>query len=188
MLRRWLQARHHRHERLLRDAHDLLTFMGDGAYAEARTRAREHRAKGDGKGDRHWGRVAVEIARSTGYVIGEKTAHRYAETVPAGQRNPNRRAIISELIEISEAIRDLSLGKADATALHNAEAAVHRLVALERSSEAEVAGRELRQALIDLATAEAESEVALRDGIYPPDAEAAGKALERLRWIALPAR
>ena len=187
MLRRWLQARYHRHERVRRDAHDLLTFMGGGAYAEARTRAREHRAKRDGKGDRHWGRVAVEIARSTGYVIGEKAADRYAEMVPAEQ-NPNRRAIISELIEISEAIRDLSLGKAGATALHNAEAAVHRLVALEQSDQAELAGRELRKALNDLGTSQAESGVALRDGIYPPLAEAAGKALERLRWIVLPTR
>lgn len=186
MLRRWLQARRERHEHVLRDARDLLTFMGDGAYGEARTRAREHRAKGDGNGDRHWGRVAVEIARATGYVIGQRAADRYAQTAEAERRQPNGRAIIGELVEISEAIRDLSKGVSNATALHNAEAAVHRLVGLGKSPQAEDAGRDLRAALAGLSMAQAESVTSLRAGIYPPHAEKAGEALQRLREIVLP--
>lgn len=139
MLTRWLQARHDRHERALCDARDLLTFMGDGAYGEARTRARKHRVTGDGAGDRHWGRVAVQIARKTGYVIGATAADRYAETAEADRRMPNRRAIIAELVEISEAIRDMAQVASAATALHNAEAAIHRLAAKAKSREAEAA-------------------------------------------------
>lgn len=188
MLRRWLKARHDRRERVLRDARDLLTFMGDGAYGEAHTRAREHRAKGDYAGDRHWGRVAVEIARSTGYVIGETAADRYAETAEAERRVPNRRAIIAELVEISEEIRDLSLGASDATALHNAEAAIYRLVGFAASSSSEAAVRELRAALAQLTSASTENVTTLHAGIYPPRAEAVGKALTRLREAVLPAR
>lgn len=130
MLRRWFQARRERNEKVLGDARDLLTFMGDGAYGEARNRAREHRAKRDGRGDRHWSRVAVEIADCTGHVIGEKAVDRYAEamrTAGTEQALPNRRAIVAELVEIAEAVRDLSHGKSGPTSLHNAEAAVHRL-------------------------------------------------------------
>ena len=192
MLRRWLQARHDAREQVRRDARDLLTFMGDAAYAEARNRAREHRAKRDRRGDRHWSRVAVEIARSIGHVIGEKTADRYAEvaeSAAAERPPPNRRAIVAELIEIAEAVRDLSRGTSDPTSLHNAEAAVHRLIAFARSSpDAEAAGRDLRAALADLGSASTVSAIPLASGVYPPQAERAGKALERLREIVLPAR
>lgn len=182
----FFRRRREARERIEQDARDLLTWMGNPAYYEARERARACRAKGDRAGDRHWGRVAVEIAGRTGHVIGERAADRYAETAEAERRQPNRRVIIAELVEVS-AIRDLSHGVTGTMSLHNAEAAVHRLVAFSGSSEAEVAGRELRQALNDLATSRAESVLALRDGIYPPHAEAAGKMLERLRRIILPA-
>jgi len=188
MLRRWLQARHDRREHVSRDARDLLTFLGDGAYGEARTRAREHRAKGDSKGDRHWGKVAVEIARSTGYVIGEKVADCYAQTPGTETNQFYRRAVIAELVEISEAIRDMSRGVSDATTLHNAEAAVHRLVGFGKSPSAVAVGRELRAALSDLASARTESARSLAQGEYPPAADSAGKVLARLRDIVLPAR
>ncbi len=184
--RLWREAR----ERVERDARDLLTWMGDPAYYEARERARACRAKGDRAGDRHWGKVAVEIARRTGHVIGEAAA-RYvedAEIAEAEQPVPNRRAIIAELIEIAEAIRDLSHGERGPTSLHNVDAAVYRLVGFAQAPLAEVAGRELRTALADLARARSESVSSLEAGIYPPQAERAGKALQRLREIVLPAR
>ena len=46
-------------------------------YHEARTRARAYRHCDDGGGDRHWSKVAVEIAKRTGREIGVKAADRY---------------------------------------------------------------------------------------------------------------
>jgi hypothetical protein len=42
------------------------------AYGEARTRARTARANRYTAGDKHWSRVAVEIAKRTGYVVGRR--------------------------------------------------------------------------------------------------------------------
>ncbi len=78
ILRRWLQRRREARARVERDATDLLTFLGHFGYPEGRSRARACRKKGDRTGGRHWGRVAVEIARRTGVRIGEKVADRYA--------------------------------------------------------------------------------------------------------------
>lgn len=60
-----------------RQADELMLFLGDMAYAEARERARACRARGDRPGDRHWGQAAVLIAKRTGHEIGVKAADRY---------------------------------------------------------------------------------------------------------------
>ena len=89
MLRRFLQARREARDRVQRDAKDLLTFMGEPAYFEARERARSARKKADRTEDRHWGRVAVEIARRTDHRIGEKAADRYERPQePTGSASP----------------------------------------------------------------------------------------------------
>jgi hypothetical protein len=80
MLRRFVAARRERQARIDRDATDLLTFLGDMAYGEARTRARTARANRDTAGDKHWSRVAVVIADRTGHVIGKKATDRYEAT------------------------------------------------------------------------------------------------------------
>jgi hypothetical protein len=49
------------------------------AYGEARTWARQCRSSRDHASFNHWSRVAVEIARRTGYVVGEKAADRYLQ-------------------------------------------------------------------------------------------------------------
>lgn len=73
MLRRWLRARRDRREHVLRDARDLLTSRAT-APTERRAPEPASTGEGDGEGDRHWRKVAVEIARVTGYVIGQKAA------------------------------------------------------------------------------------------------------------------
>src|SRR3569833_4471142 len=79
-LRRWFSRWREARDRVQKDATDLTTWLGEGAaYTEARARARERRAKHDGSSARHWSRVAVVIARRTGYVIGETAADRYLE-------------------------------------------------------------------------------------------------------------
>ena len=183
MLLRWLRSRRERRAQVERDAAALLNAMGDAAYVEARDRARLHRAMGDKGGDCHWGRVACEIADITGREVGVTSADRFLQDRPEPAL-PNRKAIIDELVTISEAIRDLSHGKVGGTALHNAEAAVHRLVALA-GPRAEAGGFQLRRALSDLARHPESSAAAIGAGIYPPLAESAGKALERLKGVVL---
>jgi hypothetical protein len=62
------------------DAEDLIARFGDGAYAEARKRAREARESAVVDGNRskgHWDRVRAIIARETGR-DGLDTATRYS--------------------------------------------------------------------------------------------------------------
>lgn len=88
----------------------LMTFLGDMAYSEARTRARACRTKGDREGDRLWSRGAVTIAKRSGYEIGLKAADRYEQDASPRERERARRpheiatrttAILSVLAEIA---------------------------------------------------------------------------------------
>jgi hypothetical protein len=80
MLLRMILRFRERRERVRKDATELTARLGDdAAYAEARSKARASRAKQDRTADRHWSRVAVEIADRAGFVIGEKAADRYAK-------------------------------------------------------------------------------------------------------------
>lgn len=63
MIRRWLAKRREARERVQHDADELLTFLGDYAYREARHRARTCLVRSNIAGDRHWSRVASEIAK-----------------------------------------------------------------------------------------------------------------------------
>ena len=72
---------------IARAAGELMTFLGDMAYDEARTRARACRRRDDRRGDRHWSKVAVEIAKRTGREIGVKVADRYERDSQPAQRS-----------------------------------------------------------------------------------------------------
>ena len=76
-LMRFLLEWRPRREAIVRAAAELMTFLGDMAYDEARGRARTCRIRDDRRGDRHWSKVAVEIAKRTGREIGVKVADRY---------------------------------------------------------------------------------------------------------------
>jgi hypothetical protein len=89
---RLLDQRRERRTSVIREAEQLLLFLGDMAYDEARNRARSCRRREDHAGARQWSAVAVEIARRTGRRTGFTTADRYEET----RRGPEpRRAFLS---------------------------------------------------------------------------------------------
>lgn len=73
MFRRWRDARFQVRD----DASALITEHGNPAYYVARDRARDAGKAGDRLAQKHWSRVAVQIAWEIGYVIGEKAADRY---------------------------------------------------------------------------------------------------------------
>ena len=186
MLHRLLQPCEEARDRVLKDAGDLLTFMGDPAYYEARERARSARAKGDTADDRHWGRVAVEIARRTGHRIGEKVVDRYEQSRAADQKPFPRRELIDALVEIAQGIADLSHGRGHATTLHNLCARVRLTADLAGSRPGvDEAAAQLLSALVELASAAEENEAALARATYPPRADRAGTALQRFRTVLL---
>ena len=71
----WLRRRRDQAERIGAEAAALISDLGDGAYSEARRRARE--ASSD-ETEREWNRVALAIARKTGRQVGLDTATRMA--------------------------------------------------------------------------------------------------------------
>jgi hypothetical protein len=71
----WLRPRRERAERIDAEADALIGAFGEGAYSEARCRARE--ASSD-EMERKWSRVALAIARKAGRRIGLDTATRMA--------------------------------------------------------------------------------------------------------------
>ena len=71
----WLRRRRDQAERIEAEADALISDLGDGAYSEARRRARE--ASSD-EMEREWSRVALAVARKTGREVGLDTATRMA--------------------------------------------------------------------------------------------------------------
>ena len=71
----WLRRRREQAERIEAEANALISDLGDGAYAEARRRARD--ASSD-EMEREWSRIALAIARKTGRRVGLDTATRMA--------------------------------------------------------------------------------------------------------------
>ena len=69
----WLRRRREQAERIEAEAEALISDLGDGAYSEARRRARE--ASSD-EMEREWSRVALAVARKTGRKVGLDTATR----------------------------------------------------------------------------------------------------------------
>lgn len=77
MIRAWLQRRCELRERIRKEATDLITFLGDHAYGEARGRARAARKVGSRRLYGYYSKVAVEIAARTGRDVGVTGADRY---------------------------------------------------------------------------------------------------------------
>lgn len=79
LLGRWRRARAARRAEVERRATALLAHEGSAAYYRARDRAREVRARGEHAEYMMWTRVAQEIARRTGKVIGGKAMDPWEE-------------------------------------------------------------------------------------------------------------
>ncbi len=181
MLRRLLAARRDRLARIKQGATDLLTFLGDMAYSEDRTRAREARVRNDRAGDRYWSGVAVVTADRLGKIVGESTADRY-EAGRANDSAPLSREVIEALVDIAEGIADLTHGRDNTTTLHNIGARVRHMIGMAGSTpDLVMAGDDVIAACEELARAGADCAAALKAGTYPELAEAAGGALQRLR-------
>ena len=183
MLRSFLRRRRERRERVAHEARTVLTFQGELAYWEARQRAREARGRSDQDGYAFWSKVAVEIADRTGHEIGKKGAAKWPEPPP--RPDPKRREIADRLVEISRGIGALSNGRAQPTTLHNIGVAARQVLDFTGRTEA------LECAVEEVIAACAEVEIAptedvLAQGVYPPAVEAASRALQRLRGLALP--
>lgn len=178
----FLAHRRERRARVEQDAADLLRFLGNHAYYEARTRARTCRGRRDRAGDRHWSRVAVEVARREGRVIGEKVADRYEANRDRPWSRPVHRDVARAMADIARGVADLARSRGDATTLHNVGAWVRQVMDLAGSTpEVILAGDAVIAACKDLARAAPECAAALKTGIYPPPAETAGLELRRLR-------
>ena len=183
MLKALLRRRRERRERVAHEAKTLLTFLGEPAYWEARQRAREARGRGDQDGYVFWSKVAVEIADRTGHEIGRKGAAKWPEPPP--RPDPKRREIADRLVEISRGIGALSQGRAEPTALHNIGVAARQVLDFTgRAPALEVAVEEVMAACAAVQLAPTEDNLA--QGVYPPAVEAASRALQRLRGLALP--
>ena len=71
----WWRRRKERQKQVIRDADNLMALFGDGAYSEARGRARhEYELGGDPS---HWLAVRRDIARCVEKDIGLDTATRF---------------------------------------------------------------------------------------------------------------
>jgi len=145
----WLQRRREAHTRVQRDATDLLTFLGDLGYPEARDRARRCREKKDRAGERHWGRVALEIADKTDILVGETVPDRYeAARAEPPRVDSKRRLIATHLTDLSATLSAIARGRANAATLHNVEVHVRRIVGLGGATPAmEKKGRAVTEAL-----------------------------------------
>ncbi len=183
MLKAFLPRRRERRERVAHEARILLTFLGEPAYWEARQRAREARGRGEQDGYVFWSKVAVEIADRTGHEIGKEGAARWPEPPP--RPDSKRREIADRLVEISRGIGVLSNGQAEPTTLHNIGVAARQVLDFTgRAPPLEVAVEEVITACAAVQLASTGD--ALAQGVYPPAVEAASRAVQRLRGLALP--
>lgn len=64
---------------VLGEADEFMELYGDHAYIEARKAMRAARGRGDGRQEKFFTRVAIEIAKRTEIEIGLDTATRYVE-------------------------------------------------------------------------------------------------------------
>lgn len=185
-LLRWQE----RQGRVERGTGTLLTFLGDMAYDEARGRTWACWAKRDGDGDRFWSRVAVSIAKRSGREIGVKAADRYL-----WEANPHARARARREHEAAQkpnailaALAEIAHGRDVRTGLHNVSAQVRIAEALVIPEAALAAsGVALVPAATDLAATEERSSGLVGQGLYPPELEAVGHAVEQWRAALLKA-
>lgn len=183
-LDRWREQR----ERVEREATLLITFLGDMAYTAARDRARACRVNADGEGERLWSRVAVAIARRTGHEIGVKVADRYEEHARREGRAQarHRHEVAVSTRAVLSALAAIARGTNIETELHNVLAHVRNAEALVAADAAVLAaGADVCRAAAQLADAIHRSGELILKGLYPPDLEVAGRAVERWRVALL---
>lgn len=161
-----------------------MTFLGDMAYSEARTRARTCRRKGDRKGNRLWSKVAVRIAKETGYQIGLKAADRYEQDGNSHKRDRARHfdEIAGTKREILSALTEIARNRDVETGVHNVGAHVRNALDLVGQDPAvTMAGAEVCRTAAQLAAEAKQSADLIDEGRYPPALELAAYAVERLR-------
>lgn len=182
MIGAYLRRRREFRARVAREASDLITFLGDYAYHEARQRMREARGRGASAEMKIWSKVAVEIAGRTGYEIGKKGAAKWPDPPP--RPDPKRREIADRIVAISQGIGALSAGRADARTLHNIGVAACQI--LEFSGRAPVIVMAVDEVIAAcVAIVPEQTQGALHAGVYPAAAAEAGRALERLKAITM---
>lgn len=171
-----------RREAIARGAAELMTFLGDMAYDEARTRARACRRRDDRRGDRHWSKVAVEIAKRTGREIGVKVADRYERDSRLAPQVRHVHEVATRTNAILAIIADLARDQSSKVSLQNVRAHVRNAVEFAKN-DAEVmwSGDEVCRLAAQLALEAPGSAELIRRGTYPPALHDATCAVERFR-------
>lgn len=159
-----------------------MTFLGDMAYNEARTRARACRHRDDRRGDRHWSKVAVEIARRDGREIGVKAADRYERDNHSVLRRRHIHEVASRTNAILAVLADIARDQGTEVSVQNVRAHVRNAVEFAKN-DAEVArtGDEVCRVAVQLAVEAPHSAELIEQGVYPPALHDATKAVERFR-------
>ena len=99
----WLRRRREQTERIEAEADALISNLGDGAYSEARRRARESSSD---EMEREWSRVGLAIARKTGKSVGLDMATRMAMDADFSIRDEESTPI-NEPLEDTDPLDDL---------------------------------------------------------------------------------
>lgn len=140
-------------------------FLGDMAYDEARTRARACRHRNDRRGDRHWSKVAVEIAKRTGREIGVKAADRYERDNRSAPQVSHVYQVASRTNVILAVLTDIARGKGTEVSLQNVRAHVWNAVEFARhNSEVVRAGDAVCRVAAQLAAEAPRSTEVIRQG------------------------
>lgn len=169
-----------RREAIARGAKELMTFLGEMAYDEARTRARACRHRDDRRGDRHWSKVAVEITRRTGREIGVKAADRYEQDSRSASRVRNVHEVATRTNVILLVLADIARGNSTAVSLQNVSAHVRNAVEFAKNDpEVARAGDEVRRLAVQLAAEVPRSAGLIQQGAYPLDLHNATQAVEQ---------
>lgn len=159
-----------------------MTFLGEMAYDEARTRARACRHRDDRRGDRHWSKVAVEIARRTGREIGVKAADRYERDGRSASRVRHVHEVATRTNAILRVLAEIAHGRGTEVSLQNIRAHVRNAVEFARNdAEAARTGDEVCGFAAQLMNEATRSADLIRQGAYPPVLETATEAVQRFR-------
>lgn len=171
-----------RREAIARAAAELITFLGDMAYDEARSRARACRHRDDRQGDRHWSKVAVEIAKRTGREVGVKAADRYERDNRPAPRLGHVHEVATRTNAIVAALADIARDRGTEISLQNVRAHVRNAVDLRHvDPEVARAGDEVCRLAAQLMNEAPRSAELIRQGVYPPALDDATQAVERFR-------
>lgn len=163
-----------------------MTFLGDMACDEARTRARACRGRDDRRDDRHWSKVAVEVAKRTGREIGVKAADRYEQDSRSAPRVRHVHEATIRTNAILRVVAEIAGGKGTEVSLQNVRAHVRNAVEFARNdAEAARMGDEVCRLAAQLTAEAPRSPELIWQGAYPPALQDATQAVERFRAAML---